>query len=94
LILLRDGRVLKRAEKEDLLQNWRRLTFRIGNAPRAIPGLVTSRQDGQDCEAISSSADDAVEFLRHKGASDIQVSQLPLERICVEILKAQGGLRP
>jgi ABC-2 type transport system ATP-binding protein len=93
LLFLNDGKLVRRADKEDLVANWRRLTFRAANAPRAVPGQVTTRQDGQDFEVISSSARDAVEFLRHTGASDIQVSQLPLERICVEILKAERGAR-
>lgn len=93
LIFLDDGKVLKRAEKEDLVENWRRLTFRTTNGPDAIPGQITFRRDGQDYEVVSSSASGAIDFLQQAEASDIQVSQLPLEEICIEILKTEKGMR-
>lgn len=93
LIFMNEGRLLKHAEKEDLVENWRRLTFRADDAPHAIPGQVTLRQDGQDYEVVSSSTNDAIGFLQHVGASDIQVSRLPLEEICVEILRTEEGMR-
>jgi ABC-2 type transport system ATP-binding protein len=93
LIFLDHGKVLKHAEKEDLVANWRRLTFRAANGPKAIPGQVTLRQDGQDYEVVSSSANDAIDFLHQSEAFDIQVSRLPLEEICVDILKTEKAMR-
>jgi ABC-2 type transport system ATP-binding protein len=93
LIFLDKGKVLRHAEKEDLVENWRRLTFRAANGPRAIPGQITLRQDGQDYEVVSSSANDAIDYLRQTEASEIQVSRLPLEEICVDILKTEKSMR-
>lgn len=93
LILLRDGKVLQRVDKEDLVESWRRLTFRTANGPGEIPGQIRLRHDGHDYEAVSSSANDAIDYLQLSGASDIQVSRLPLEEICVEILRGERGWR-
>jgi ABC-2 type transport system ATP-binding protein len=87
LILLNDGKLLRRAAKEDLLENWRRLTFRAAKAPGAIPGQVSVVHDGLDYEVLSTSANDAIAFLAHTGAADVAETQLSLEDICVEILR-------
>jgi ABC-2 type transport system ATP-binding protein len=87
LILLNDGKLLRRAAKEDLLENWRRLTFRTDKAPGSIPGQISVVRDGLDYEVLSASANDAIAFLAHAGTANVSATKISLEDICVEILR-------
>jgi ABC-2 type transport system ATP-binding protein len=103
LLFICDGQLLAREMKDELVQHWRKLTFRSAGELGALPDQVTltmassesgdtlSRKSTMDYEVISSNGESTRLFLEHAGVQRIETSRLSLEQICVQILKAKTG---
>jgi ABC-2 type transport system ATP-binding protein len=89
LAFLVDGRILRTAVKEDLFDNWRRVTFRLSKEHEAIEGAVSHHKEGADHLLLSSDGRATVQQLRRLGAENIQETRMTLEEIAIQILK--GG---
>lgn len=103
LIIIDAGRILGHRVKEDLAEQWRRITFssdrRLGELPNQI-AIKVHGVDGEpapaavqqrEYEVISSNHHSTLLFLEQMGARQIQCSRLTIEQICVQILKARLG---
>ena len=89
LVFLVDGKLLQRSSKDDLLDKWRRITFRLSGNAESIAGAVAAKQDGEDHQVISIDAEETMKDLRTRQAGAIQATRMTVEEIAVEILK--GG---
>ena len=87
LIFLDSGQVLRHEVKADLVQSWRRITFRVADDPGTAPGQVSAVRQGRDHEVISSDYQDTVRFLEQAGVESVLTTQMSTEEICVHILK-------
>jgi ABC-2 type transport system ATP-binding protein len=89
IAFLVDGKLLQRSNKDDLLEKWRRITFRLEGDAAGIAGAVSARRDGEDHQVISLDAEETMKDLRARRAGAIQATRMTIEEIAVEILK--GG---
>jgi ABC-2 type transport system ATP-binding protein len=89
LAFLVGGRIAQRSSKDDLLDRWRRITFRLPGEVSDIKGTVAARHDGDDHEVISRDGRKTLEELRARSASSIESARMTVDEIAVEILK--GG---
>ena len=89
LAFLDNDRIRLRANKEDLIDHWRKITFR--HPDRAIPfkSVVSHHQEGNDHQIISSDFSMTLNQLKQLGAENIQDTHMSIEEITVQILK--GG---
>jgi ABC-2 type transport system ATP-binding protein len=87
LILLDSGQILRHDVKDDLLRNWRRITFNLAGSFGAVPNQVAVMHDGDDCAVVTTDYQETVRFLEQSGAGSVRVAQLSVEDICVHILK-------
>jgi len=91
LVFLSDGRVLQRSAKDDLVDAWRRITFRIETGgDMSLPAIVEHRQVRQEHQVTSRDHEATLAALRSLGAESIEVARLSIDEIAVEILRAKG----
>jgi ABC-2 type transport system ATP-binding protein len=89
LAFVDNGQIRLRTSKEELIERWRKLTFRLGTAPVSFQSVVNHRQEGNDHQVISSDFSATLKQLKELGAENIQDIHLSIEEIAVQILK--GG---
>ena len=91
LVFLSDGRVLQRNAKDDLVDAWRRISFRLAaGGDLALPAVVEHRQVRQEHQVTSRDHEATLAVLRSLGAESIEVARLSIDEIAVEILRAKG----
>jgi ABC-2 type transport system ATP-binding protein len=91
LVFLRDGRVLQRTAKDDLVDAWRRISFRLAaDGNLALPAVVDHRQVRHEHQVTSSDHEATLAALRALGAESVEVARLSVDEIAVEILRAKG----
>ena len=88
LVFISCGLVVRDEVKEDLVENWRTLTFRFEKSLEQIPNVVQHKSEHPYHELISDNADATIQFLTDCGVEDIESSRLSIEKIAVQILKA------
>lgn len=89
LAFLINGKILQRSSKDDLLEKWRRITFRLAGEVTGIEGAVAAKREGDDHQVISLDSQKTLETLHSRGAAAIEATRMTIDEIAVEILK--GG---
>lgn len=90
LAFVSDGKLLSRAPKEELSENWRKISCRLkGGDLTGVPAATSISRNGSDCLLVTSDYERTVAFLKETGASDITVTRMAIDEIAVAILK--GG---
>ena len=89
LAFLDNGRIRLRANKEDLFDHWRKITFRYADKAISFKSMVSHHREGNDHQIISSDFPAILEQLRELGAENIRDTHMSIEEITVQILK--GG---
>ena len=90
LVFLREGRVLQRSVKDELVEAWRRVSFRLAIGATQLPGVVSARQVRAEHQVITCDHEATLAAIRGAGAESIEVSRLTVDEIAVEILKGRG----
>lgn len=89
LAFLVDGKIMQKSSKDDLLDKWRRVTFRKAGDPIEPAAAVTHEREGDNHRVVSSDSRATLEDLKAIGAESIQETRMNIDEIAVEILK--GG---
>jgi ABC-2 type transport system ATP-binding protein len=89
LAFIDDGKVLYRASKEDLLENWRRISFRLNKKNINFKSTVKIKIEGNDHQLISSNRQGTLQQLKSVGADKIRENRMGIDEIAVHIMK--GG---
>jgi ABC-2 type transport system ATP-binding protein len=89
LVFLKNGKIILRKTKDDLTDNWRKITFRLDKQYSTFEAVVKVRQEEREYQLISSNYQATIRQLRSIGAENIQENRLTIDEIAVEILK--GG---
>jgi ABC-2 type transport system ATP-binding protein len=89
LVFLKNGKIILRKAKDDLTDNWRKITFRLDKQYSTFEAVVKVRQEEREYQLISSNYQATIRQLRSIGAENIQENRLTIDEIAVEILK--GG---
>ena len=89
LVFLRDGKILGRHDKEDLLASWRRVTFRHGGDLPKMPEVFSSRVAGRDHQIVTSDFETTAQALGDLGAENVHANRMTVEEISVEVLRQE-----
>jgi ABC-2 type transport system ATP-binding protein len=94
LAFLADGRISRRAAKDDLLERWRRISFRHEGPLNGIEGIVHRQSEGGSHRVISADHRATIDRLRSIGADGIEATRMTLDEIAVEIIRRTKRREP
>jgi ABC-2 type transport system ATP-binding protein len=92
LAFIEDGKIVLRECKDDLLDRWRRISFRY---PGQIPKLkecVSQKQDGVEHLVVSSNHQVTLAGIGQLGAGDVEEAMMTIDEIAVQILREVGNV--
>lgn len=87
LAFLNNGKLLLRTPKDDLMDKWRRISFRLSSNNVALNGAVSHRHEGPDHQVVSLDHEVTAQHLVDLGALNIQQNRMTIDEIAVQILK-------
>jgi ABC-2 type transport system ATP-binding protein len=87
LAFLRDGAIVLRSGRDELSENWRRISFRLPAEEIELDGVVQHRRVRAEHQVISRNASTTLEQLAGYGAEAVEVSRMTVDEIAVQILK-------
>lgn len=86
LAFLVDGQLVSRNEKDELTENWRRISFQLGESHVDFHSVVNHTREEEDHQVISRNFKDTLQHLREIGAQNIHDTRLSIDEIAVEIM--------
>jgi len=89
LAFIRDGKLVFRSAKDDLIENWRKISFRHNDDLNYLYGTVGHVREGQTHQVITADREKTLAQLRGTGAQNIEENRMSMDEIAVQILK--GG---
>lgn len=89
LAFLDNGTIKLRIAKDDLTDNWRKISFRFSGNNIKFEATVRHWQEGTDHQLISSDYQATLRQLAELGAENILENRMTIDEIAVQILK--GG---
>jgi ABC-2 type transport system ATP-binding protein len=92
IAFINDGKITIRKRKDDLLDQWRRISFIYDGKIAEPEGVVSHHVDGHEHQMISSDAQLMLDRLVSIGAEGVEVSVVSIEEIAVYILKGAGNV--
>ena len=87
LAFLNNGKIIRRSSKEDLTENWRRISFRLAAEKFEFEKVTSIQKENNDYKIISSDYNTTIHQLRNIGAEHIQETRMSIDEIAVQILK-------
>ena len=90
LVFIDDGNIWMRTTKEDLLDKWRRITFRADSLSQTLSGVADHRQEGRNHELVSSDFNRTMSELQAAGVENIKEIRMSVDEIAIQILKGRG----
>jgi len=87
LVFLHEGQVFQRTAKDDLLDQWRKISFRYSGEDMEVETAVSKIREGNDFQVISYDFSKTIEQLRKIGAENIKDTRMTIDEIAVQILK-------
>ncbi len=87
LAFLDNGQVKLRTLKDDLTDNWRKISFRLEGSSFTFLAMVSHQREGNDHQIISSDYEKTLKQLTAAGARNIRENRLSIEEIAVYILR-------
>ncbi len=89
LAFLSEGQILLRTAKEDLIDRWRKISFRLEGEMTQFAAAVQHRQEGKDHQIITADFVATRRHLGELGAENVMENRMSIDEIAVHILK--GG---
>lgn len=87
LAFLDNGQVKLRTAKDDLTDQWRKISFRLSENNFEIDATVSHKHEGKDHQVISSNYEATLRHLSELGAENVQENRMSIDEIAVQILK-------
>lgn len=87
LVFLVNGQVIQRSDKDDLTDQWRRITAWLNITDVTFDAAVEVIRDGNHFQLISSDGDSTLRQLAELGATQVQANRMSIDEIAVHILK-------
>jgi len=87
LAFLVDGQLMSRHEKDELTENWRRISFQLDRNDVDLDSIVNHISKGNDHQVISKNYRATIKQLQDLGARNIHDTRLSIDEIAVEIMK-------
>jgi ABC-2 type transport system ATP-binding protein len=89
LAFIDNGAIWLRAPKEDLLERWRKIAFRLSQETLTLNSAVSHRREGQNHLVVSADFEETLKQLKELKAENIEVNRMSVDEIAVQILR--GG---
>lgn len=90
LAFLIDGKLMMRCPKDDLLDKWRRISFRTAEPVTTLKAAVEHLTEKNEHQVISANADVTLGHLKTFNVENVQETRMTIDEIAVEILKGGG----
>ncbi len=87
LVFMRDGQFVLRTGRDELGENWRRVSFRLQKEEVELSGIVEHRRVRSEHQIITRDAEATLRQLAELGAEAVEVSRMSVDEIAVQILK-------
>ena len=87
LAFLNEGRLLKRAAKDDLTDAWRKISFRYKGDDLQADAVVEYRREGNDHHVVSSDRVATLRSIESVRADNVLENRMTIDEIAVHILK-------
>jgi len=87
LAFIDNGKVKIKSQKDDLTENWRRISFRLGENNVQFENVVNIEHEGNNYKVISKDFESTLKQLKSAGAQNIQETRMGIDEIAVQILK-------
>jgi ABC-2 type transport system ATP-binding protein len=87
LAFLDNGQLKLRRAKEDLTEQWARISFRLSGNNLELPAVVSHRHEGREHQVVSSDRAATLEKLGGLGAENVAAQRMSIDEIAVQILK-------
>jgi ABC-2 type transport system ATP-binding protein len=87
LIFLNDGQTFLRTPKEDLLEKWRKLSFRLSGNGARFESAIIHQQEGNEHQVITSDYEATLKQITELGAENVEENLMSIDEIAVEIIK-------
>ena len=87
LAFIDNGNVKLKTAKDDLTENWRRISFKLDNKQNTFTHVVDLENEGNGYKVISKNYNKTLEQLKELGAQSIQETRMGIDEIAVHILK-------
>ncbi len=87
LTFLNNGQITTKTSKEHLLENWRRVSFKLSEKKDDFSETVFVENEGINYKIISSNFETTISKLKQLGAENIQETRMSVDEIAVQILK-------
>ena len=94
LAFLSEGQLLLRTGKDDLIERWRRISFRLEGEVLEFAAVVRHRQEGRDHQIVSSDFEATRRHLAELGAENVLENRMSIDEIAVHILKGGNHVAP
>ena len=89
IAFLNDGQVFKRTTKEELLEKWRKITFKMPNKNIKVDAEASCQTIGENHQIISSDFEVSINHLKNLNAENIQENRMTFDEIAVQIIKGE-----
>ncbi|MBI9070807.1 MAG: ABC transporter ATP-binding protein [Melioribacteraceae bacterium] len=86
LAFLKDGKLLFKTAKDDLIEKWRKISFKY-NGELRVKNLVSKKNEGNDYQIITSDFSDTIEKLTELEVENLNEHRMSIDEIAVEVLK-------
>jgi ABC-2 type transport system ATP-binding protein len=87
LVFMRDGQFVLRTGRDELGENWRRVSFRLQKEEVELSGIVEHRRVRSEHQIVTRDAEATLRQLAELGAEAVEVSRMSVDEIAVQILK-------
>ena len=89
LAFVDEGRIRLRAQKETLIERWRKVTFHLGDSDVSLKTAIGYQREGREHQFLTPDFQATLKELKNLGAENIRDLHLSIDEIAVQILK--GG---
>lgn len=87
LAFIDKGEVKFKSPKDDLTENWRRISFKLIEASNTFEKVVNIEHEGNNYKVVSKDYLSTINQLKQYGAQNIQETRMGIDEIAVHILK-------
>lgn len=87
LAFINNGRIMQRSAKDELTENWRRISFRLEGEAPSLEHVFSHEQEGKNHRIITARGDSVMDQLKNMAAQNILETKMTIDEIAVQILK-------
>lgn len=87
LTFLNNGQITLQTPKDDLTDNWRKISFKLQKAKTDFANTEFIETEGSSYKLVSNNFESTLSELKNLGAENIQETRMSVDEIAVQILK-------